>query len=326
MTTHDASPSILPLTAEPTERPRLLVVDDQPINIQTLYQIFHADHEVFMATDGQQALDFCRHGMPPDLILLDVVMPGMDGLEVCRSLKADPATADIPVIFVTAQSDPADETRALEAGGVDFITKPVNPAVVRARVKTHLTLKAQSDLLRSLAFVDGLTGVANRRRFDEALETEWRGCRRGHLPLALLMVDIDHFKRYNDRYGHQAGDECLRIVARTLKQGFGRARDLVARYGGEEFACLMPGSDLAGARTKAEELRQAIERCAIPHAASPVADVVTLSVGVAALTPNGENTPSDLVAAADAALYSAKSEGRNRVCSAGESDLAPTAD
>lgn len=130
-------------------RARLLLVDDQPINIQTLYQIFHDDHDVFMATDGPQALAFCRE-TPPDLILLDVVMPGMDGLEVCRQLKATARTAGIPVIFVTAQSDPADETRALEAGGVDFITKPVNPTVVRARVKTHLTLKAQSDHLEQL--------------------------------------------------------------------------------------------------------------------------------------------------------------------------------
>ena len=187
-------------------RPRLLVVDDQPINIQTLYQVFHADHEVFVATSGEQALAFCRGNPLPDLILLDVVMPGLDGLAVCQQLKADPVLANIPVIFVTACMDPADETRALEAGGVDFITKPVNPMVVRARVKTHLTLKAQEDFLRSLVFVDGLTGVANRRRFDEALLSEWRQCRRAGTPLALLMIDIDHFKRYNDHYGHPTGD------------------------------------------------------------------------------------------------------------------------
>lgn len=177
-----------PLSTLPA-RPRLLVVDDQPINIQTLYQIFHADHEVFVATSGEQALAFCRGNPLPDLILLDVVMPGLDGLAVCRQLKADPVLANIPVIFVTACMDPADETRALEAGGVDFITKPVNPMVVRARVKTHLTLKAQGDFLRSLVFIDGLTGVANRRRFDEALLSEWRQCQRVGTPLALLMID-----------------------------------------------------------------------------------------------------------------------------------------
>lgn len=304
---------MIPACAPLPERPRLLVVDDQPINIQTLYQVFHNDHEVFMSTSGTQALDFCRN-TPPDLILLDVVMPEMDGLETCRRLKADAATADIPIIFVTAQSDPQDETRVLEAGGVDFITKPINPAVVRARVKTHLTLKAQNDLLRSLVFIDGLTGVANRRRFDEALQTEWRRCRRSRTPLTLLMIDIDHFKAYNDRYGHQAGDTCLQSVAAALRGGFSRSHDLVARYGGEEFACLMPECDLAAGQHQAEELRAGVAALGIPHAGSPTASQVTLSIGVAVAHPNGDGASDGLIAAADAALYEAKSGGRNRVC------------
>jgi len=305
--------SDLPATFGPETPSHLLVVDDQPINIQALYQIFHTDHEVFMATSGAQALDICANN-PPDLILLDVVMPGMDGLEVCRRLKADPLTANIPVIFVTGQSDPADETRGFETGAVDFISKPVNPAVVRARVKTHLTLKAQTDLLRSLVFIDGLTGVANRRHFDESFATEWRHCRRKTSSLALLMIDIDFFKLYNDHYGHPAGDACLQAVGATLKQGFGRSHDLVARYGGEEFVCLMPECDRAGALIKAEALRLAIAQLAIPHAASPVALVVTLSIGVAALVPGEQDQPRDLVNLADLALYKAKKEGRNRVC------------
>ncbi len=292
-------------------RPRLLVVDDQPINIQTLYQIFHADHEVFMATSGEQALAFCRSNPLPDLILLDVVMPGLDGLAVCQQLKADPVLANIPVIFVTACMDPADETRALEAGGVDFITKPVNPMVVRARVKTHLTLKAQEDFLRSLVFVDGLTGVANRRRFDEALLSEWRQCRRAGTPLALLMIDIDHFKRYNDHYGHPTGDACLQQVAAVLKAAMQRACDLVARYGGEEFVCLLPGCDQAPALAKAQALQAALAAQGIAHEASPTAAWVTLSIGVAVAQPQAGGSPAALVAAADAALYSAKHRGRN---------------
>lgn len=292
-------------------RPRLLVVDDQPINIQTLYQIFHADHEVFMATSGEQALAFCRGNPLPDLILLDVVMPGLDGLAVCRQLKADPVLANIPVIFVTACMDPADETRALEAGGVDFITKPVNPMVVRARVKTHLTLKAQEDFLRSLVFIDGLTGVANRRRFDEALLSEWRQCRRAGTPLALLMIDIDHFKRYNDHYGHPTGDACLQQVAAVLKAAMQRACDLVARYGGEEFVCLLPGCDQAPALAKAQALQAALAAQGIAHEASPTAAWVTLSIGVAVAQPQAGGSPAALVAAADAALYSAKHRGRN---------------
>lgn len=305
-------PELQTLVALP-ERPRLLVVDDQPINIHTIYQIFHTDHEVFAATSGAQALEFCRH-TPPDLILLDVVMPEMDGLEVCRRLKAEPSTADIPIIFVTAQTDPTDETRALETGGVDFITKPANPAVVRARVKTHLTLKAQGDILRGLVFVDGLTGVANRRRFDEMLQAEFRRCRRSATPLALLMIDIDHFKRYNDHYGHPTGDACLQAVASALKGHFTRSHDLVARYGGEEFVYLIPECSQADSRVKAENLRQAVQGLGIPHAASPTDSSVTLSIGVAAFIPDGQNTPQQLVAAADKALYVAKASGRNRVC------------
>lgn len=300
-----------PLLALP-ERPRLLVVDDQPINIRALYQMFRTDHEVFAATSGQQALAICQD-VAPDLILLDIEMPHMDGLETCRRLKADPATADIPVIFVTAQSEPADETRGLNAGAVDFISKPVNPAVVRARVKTHLTLKAQSDLLRSLVFIDGLTGVANRRRFDEALQVEWQRCRRNQLPLTLLMIDIDHFKRYNDRYGHPAGDACLQRVAACLKARLGRAHDLVARYGGEEFACLMPECDLAAGHAKAAELREAVMALGIPHDRSPTAGVITISLGVASRVPHGPDGAAALVQQADAALYTAKHEGRNRV-------------
>lgn len=314
--THSTSPELRTLVVLP-ERPRLLVVDDQPINIHTIYQIFHTDHEVFMATSGAQAVEFCRR-TPPDLVLLDVVMPEMDGLEVCQRLKAEPSTADIPIIFVTAQNDPTDETRALEAGGVDFIVKPANPAVVRARVKTHLTLKAQGDMLRGLVFVDGLTGVANRRRFDEMLQAEFHRCRRSGQPLALLMIDIDHFKRYNDCYGHQTGDACLQAVAAALKGSLSRSHDLVARYGGEEFACLMPDCTQLDGQIKAEKLREAVQALGIPHADSPTASQVTLSIGVAAVVPDAHTTPQQLVAIADKALYLAKARGRNRICPAGD--------
>ena len=226
--------------------------------------------------------------------------------------ETNPLTSDILVIFVTAQTDPNDETRALETGGVDFIIKPVNPAVVRARVKTHLTLKFQNDLLRVLAFIDGLTGLANRRRFDETLQLESRRCRRNDAPLALLMIDIDHFKLYNDRYGHQAGDSCLQAVAATLKAAFGRAQDLVARYGGEEFVCLLPECDHAAAKPKADALVQAVAALGLPHESSPTAATLTISLGIAVIIPNVSRSPEDLVMAADAALYQAKQQGRNQ--------------
>lgn len=294
-------------------RPRLLVVDDQPVNIQLLYEVFRNDHEVFMAGSGQQALDFCRRNLP-DLILLDIIMPDLDGHEVCRRLKADPATRDIPIIFVTAQESPADETLGLNLGAVDFISKPINPAVVRARVKAQLTIKRQADLLRSLAFIDGLTGIANRRQFDEALEKEGRQSLRNQTPLAIIMIDIDHFKQYNDRYGHLDGDNCLRQLAQALSRCVGRPYDLVARYGGEEFVCLLPGTDLTGALVKADDLAVAVQALAIPHSSSSVAPVVTISLGIAVGTITDEQSTDTLLAAADEQLYEAKRQGRNRVC------------
>jgi diguanylate cyclase (GGDEF)-like protein len=293
--------------------PRLLVVDDQPANIQALYQAFSADHQVLMATGGEQALKLAATKLP-DLILLDVVMPGMDGHEVCRRLKAEPATRDIPVIFVTAHSDEAAETQGLALGAVDFISKPVNPAIVRARVKTHLTLKAQADLLRQWVYVDGLTGVRNRRGFDEQLAAEWGRSVREGSALSVVLLDVDFFKRYNDHYGHQAGDACLRAVAACLRQAVKRPADLVARYGGEEFACLLPGTPLDGALAFARQLGAAVEALALEHAQSTVSPVVTVSLGVCATDGNQPGTADALLRAADAQLYAAKAAGRNRSC------------
>jgi len=297
----------------PANLPCVLIVDDQPINVQALYRIFAPDHRVLMATSGAKALSLCKDD-PPDLVLLDVVMPGMDGHEVCARLKADAATRNIPVIFVTAHTDAEQETKGLGVGAVDFIAKPFNPAVVRARVKTHLTLKAQSDLLRQMVFIDGLTGVANRRCFDERLATEWRRAARHSRPLALLMLDVDHFKRFNDRYGHQAGDDCLRRVASAIRSALLRPGDLVARYGGEEFACVLPETDLDGALTVANGIEQRVRALQIEHADSDVCNVVSLSVGVAACTPEPEGDPMRLLALADAQLYRAKHTGRGRSC------------
>jgi diguanylate cyclase (GGDEF)-like protein len=289
------------------------VVDDQPVNVQALYQAFAADHQVLMATSGEQALALCASARP-DLVLLDVVMPGMDGHEVCRRLKAAVVTRDIPVIFVTAQNDEAAETLGLELGAVDFISKPINPKIVRARVKAHLTLKAQSDLLRDWAYMDVLTGVHNRRHFDERLASEWARAVRNRAALSLILLDVDHFKRYNDRYGHQAGDECLRRVADTLKAGLKRPGDLVARYGGEEFVCLLPGADFDGAMALANHLGKQVFDQQIEHADSSVAPVITVSLGVCSVSENVCGTAAMLLREADAQLYAAKSSGRNQTC------------
>ena len=299
----------------PTLRPRLLLVDDQPINIQILYQLFQDDFEIFMATDGQQALGVCERESP-DLILLDVVMPEMDGLEVCLRLKASPATRAIPVIFVTGQNAPDEEAAGLEVGAVDFISKPISPPVVKARVKTQLKLKALTDQLRGLAFVDGLTGIANRRRFDEACDQEWNFGRRHDVPLGLILIDVDHFKAYNDHYGHQAGDATLQAVATTLKSSLRRPRELATRFGGEEFACLLPGIALSEALQIASSLCRAVQEAGLPHELSTTASVVTVSAGVASEIPGPERSPADLLKQADACLYQAKSQGRNRAIAA----------
>ncbi len=294
-------------------RPKLLIVDDQPINIQVLNQIFAPDHQVFMATSGEQAVQLCA-SKQPDLVLLDIMMPGMDGYAVCKRLKADPLTQDIPVIFVTATNDEVAEARGLNAGAVDFISKPISPKIVRARVKTHITLKAQSDLLRSWAYMDGLTGVHNRRHFDEQLAIEWGRALRSQSPLSLLMLDVDFFKRYNDRYGHQAGDDCLRRVASAIKTSMKRPGDQVARYGGEEFVCMLPETDLAAALRVAEHIRNSVSELAIAHADSTAAPSITVSTGVCCKPPDALGSAQALLKQADLQLYAAKAAGRNRVC------------
>lgn len=293
-------------------RPRLLVVDDQATNIQVLYQILSSDYQVLMATSGAQALALCA-SKQPDLVLLDLVMPDMDGYQVCQRLKSDAATRDIPVIFVTAQTDESAEEKGFDLGAVDFISKPINPRIVRARIKTHLMLKAQSDLLRSWAYLDGLTGVHNRRFFDERVNAEMGRAIRNHTALSLVMLDVDFFKRFNDRYGHQAGDDCLRRVAKTLKSSLMRSGDHIARYGGEEFVCLLPDTGFVGAMQIAETIRKDIGNLQIEHAESSVAPYVTVSLGIGCKPEKAHGTANALINLADTQLYKAKEHGRHRI-------------
>lgn len=295
-------------------RPKLLVVDDQPINIRIINELFRADCDLHMATHGEQAIAVSKT-LQPDLILLDIMMDGMDGLEVCRRLKLDPATADIPVIFITAKREEDDEALGLELGAVDYISKPLNSAIVRARVKTHLTLKLQNDYLKGLASLDGLTGIPNRRAFDVRLAQAWsQACREGGT-LSLMMIDIDYFKRYNDHFGHVQGDECLRQVAKAIAQSVNRPYDMAARFGGEEFACVLPETTLQGALILAEKIQVRISQLAIAHPGSEVSEWVSLSIGVASLQPRVDREPSELIALADQQLYQAKHNGRNQIFS-----------
>ena len=298
-------------------RPTILMVDDCALNIKALNMALKTDYHVLFASSGRSALDVATR-TKPDLILLDVMMPDMDGFEVCRILKTDPLLRDIPVIFLTSMVDETDEVAGLELGAVDYITKPIKPALVKLRVRNHLEMKRQRDELNSLSTIDGLTGLANRRAFDERLTLEWHRALRSRVPLSLVMIDIDYFKLYNDTYGHLAGDDCLREVARALDKTLNRASDFIARYGGEEFVCILPEIAGKGLRLITEKLCSIVANLKIPHSASLVTPWVTVSLGAATQKPAGTASLQSLVAAADQQLYQAKSLGRNRVCILGK--------
>ncbi len=303
-----------------TDKPRVLIVDDERSNISILGNLLQDECDVIVATNGEAALRraSATQSGSPDLILLDVMMPGMDGYEVCRRLKEEPSTRDIPVIFITAMGAEEDEASGLRIGAVDYVTKPFSPAILKMRIRTHVELKRLRDHWQRLSTIDALTQVANRRRFDEALNVAWRHAARQQEPLALIMVDVDHFKPYNDHYGHPAGDECLRRVAAALDGEVRRAGDLLARYGGEEFACIMPAVDLDGARTVARRMCLAVRELKVPHEHPAVGGELSISVGVAAVIPSGTQGAEVLVREADQQLYEAKRGGRNRLC-AGDS-------
>lgn len=293
------------------QRPKILVVDDQPLIIRTIHKVLSEDHQVFMSVGGLEALSFCEKQLP-DLLLLDLDLPDIGGLEVCRRLKQSPVTSEIPIIFVTATGDLDTETACWQAGAVDFVTKPINPATLKHRVKAQLTLKFQSDKLRNLAYTDGLTEISNRRYLDEQLAREWRLGQRYARPISAILIDIDHFKQYNDTYGHLAGDECLKTIASCVRQVCKRPSDIAARYGGEEFCCILPETDQEGAIKVAELLVRSINLSAIEHAMAPNSKTVTVSMGIATVIPTSES-PNELLSKADLALYKAKDAGRNRI-------------
>lgn len=291
----------------------LLLVDDVPANLDVLLEHLQDEQvRLLAATSGKDALRLALQD-PPDLILLDVMMPGMDGYEVLRRLKDHTATREVPVIFVTAMSDSVDETKGLAMGAVDYIAKPFVVPVLKARVKNHLELKRKSDLLAHLAQIDGLTGISNRRHLEIRLNQEWDRCQRHGRPLSLVMIDVDHFKPFNDHYGHGNGDDCLRHVAMALSACTRRSSDMLARYGGEEFVALLPDTTADEAVRTADGLRKAVQSLGIAHGYSQSADVVTASLGVATVVPGKSTTVAQLMESADEALYLAKRAGRNCV-------------
>ncbi|MEI6262279.1 MAG: diguanylate cyclase, partial [Deltaproteobacteria bacterium] len=288
----------------------IMIVDDALINLQILIEVLGDEYEIVFATNGKDALAIAENNHP-DLILLDIQMPDMNGYEVCKAIKSISCLQGVPVIFLTAMTQQEDEVVGLKLGAVDYITKPFNTDIVRLRVKNHLELKRFRDNQARLALLDGLTGIPNRRAFNEQLHREWSRALRSHALLSLIMIDIDHFKSYNDTYGHLGGDDCLKQVAAALLESM-RASDFVARFGGEEFVCILNESDATGALITAERIRTKVESLFIPHVASPVSPFITISLGAVTLIPSEDIASEYLIKTADQMLYMAKDRGRNR--------------
>ncbi|WP_323149820.1 diguanylate cyclase domain-containing protein [Pseudomonas oryzihabitans] len=295
------------------ELPLILIVDDQKSNLRVLGDLLRNEARIMLAKSGVQALTKAAREHP-DLILLDVVMPGIDGLQLIQLFKRRAETSAIPVIFITAANDLHREVECFELGASDFIQKPFNPLAVLARVRLHLQLARQRRLLEELAHMDPLTAVGNRRRFDEQLAIEWQLAvsRRGSL--AIAMLDIDYFKQYNDTHGHGAGDQALARVAQVLEQRI-RERDCLARYGGEEFVLLLPGASRTAAEAVLERCRQGIAELRIAHPLAEDRLWLTMSMGLACCNPTPEQTSEEMLKAADNLLYQAKAEGRDRLVS-----------
>ena len=298
---------------ERKDKPRILIVDDEKMNLKVLADLLREDYAPVLARDGKQALQQALGDSPPDLILLDVVMPHMGGYEVIKRLKDNDRTKNIPVIFVTSLDSVVDEEHGLKLGAVDYITKPFSPPMVKIRVHNHLRIVHQYKLLDQLAYLDGLTEISNRRRFDEYFQREWARSARSGTPFSLAMVDVDFFKSYNDHYGHAMGDRTLQKIAKALDSALLRPADLIARYGGEEFVLMLPETDAFAAKGVAERALQRIVELNIPHQYSQVADHITVSLGLVTTQIEDSLTPQSFIATADKNLYLAKESGRNRV-------------
>ena len=313
----------------PSNEQSIVIVDDSPDNLRLLVEILHEQaYKVRPAPNGERALATIRKD-PPDLILLDIMMPGRDGYDVCRELKGDPETADIPVIFLSALNDVLDKVKAFRAGGVDYITKPFQVEEVLARVHTHLMLRAQQKTLELqnerlrkkkrlieeqarqlevMATKDYLTGLSNRNDFlKKSVQEEQRFNRTGR-PFSVLVLDIDHFKEVNDTYGHDCGDKVLVAVSRSLEKAL-RSQDILARWGGEEFTCLLPETGAEGAMAAAEKIRAMVERSG--HTCENTRFSVTVTLG--GCVYDGSISMQECIRRADAALYRGKNQGRNQI-------------
>lgn len=289
----------------------VLIVDDQDFYCNLLKDIIDDEYNVVYATSGKQTMDIVLSQVI-DLILLDIIMPDINGYEICRWIKSNPATQDIPIIFVSIKDKPQEQATGLAMGAIDYITKDTDVTVIKARIQNQMQLKKQRDILFQLAHIDNLTALYNRHFFNEAFEKLWLNALRNKEYLSALIIDIDFFKKFNDFYGHLEGDQCLKKVAQALKNSLMRPVDIVARYGGEEFVALLPSTTHDGAVIVAKRIQENIKSLEIKHELSEVSKLVTVSIGIATIRPESQHEPVDLIKRADFGLYKAKNEGRNR--------------
>ena len=293
------------------KKPTILVVDDMTTTLLLLHDLLKDTYEVKIAKSGTKALEILESPNDIDLILLDIEMPDINGYDVCKRIKNNETIKNIPIIFITGRTSQEDEEYGLNLGAIDYITKPFNKAIVKLRIKNYLNLKIKNDMLEKLSMYDGLTNIRNRRFFDETFEKTFNEIKRDKKSLAVLMIDIDFFKPYNDNYGHGQGDETLRKVAKALEKTIKRASDFVARYGGEEFVILLKDINKDGVEAVANNLLNAVRELKITHEFSKIENYVTVSIGASFYNSNSDITKLELLLKADETLYNVKNSGRN---------------
>ncbi|MCT7541082.1 GGDEF domain-containing response regulator [Aliarcobacter cryaerophilus] len=293
------------------KKPTILVVDDMTTTLLLIHDLLKDTYEVKIAKSGTKALEILESPNDIDLILLDIEMPDINGYDVCKRIKNNDTIKNIPIIFITGRTSQEDEEYGLNLGAIDYITKPFNKAIVKLRIKNYLDLKIKNDMLEKLSMYDGLTNIRNRRFFDETFEKTFNEIKRDKKSLAVLMIDIDFFKPYNDNYGHGQGDETLRKVAKALEKTIKRASDFVARYGGEEFVILLKDIKKDGVEAVANNLLNAVRELKITHEFSKIENYVTISIGASFYNSNSDVTKLELLLKADETLYNVKNSGRN---------------
>ena len=293
------------------KKPTILVVDDMTTTLLLIHDLLKDTYEVKIAKSGTKALEILESPNDIDLILLDIEMPDINGYDVCRKIKNNETIKNIPIIFITGRTSQEDEEYGLNLGAIDYITKPFNKAIVKLRIKNYLDLKIKNDMLEKLSMYDALTNIRNRRFFDETFEKTFSEIKRDKKSLAVLMIDIDFFKPYNDNYGHGQGDETLRKVAKALEKTIKRPSDFVARYGGEEFVILLKDINKDGVEAVANNLLNAVRELKITHEFSKIENYVTVSIGVSYYNSSSDITKLELLLKADETLYNVKNSGRN---------------